>query len=66
MIKKNTIRLAILAVLLAGTFMVLHSKAPVAKADSCKESLDGCCKKEEKNSGGMIWENISHQFFSSM
>jgi hypothetical protein len=44
--------------------MVLRSSSPASKADTSTETLDESCKKQDK-SGGVIWENISHQFFSS-
>jgi hypothetical protein len=62
--KKLTIKFVLLTIALAGTFMVLRSSTPVSKVDTCRETLDESCKKHDK-SGGVIWENISHQFFSS-
>ena len=62
----NYIRIIVLGVVICGTYLVLQASRPRAGADACKESVDECCKKHEKGDGGMIWENISHQFFSSL
>jgi hypothetical protein len=53
--------LAVMATLLA--FSALRDKP--ADADSaCQESLEGCPK--QPKSGIMDWDNLSHQFFSSI
>jgi hypothetical protein len=65
--RRNTIRIAMLAVVLAGAFLVLRSAASTGKNSPCKESMDQCCKK--KNAGEAdrrIWKNLSQQFFSSI
>jgi hypothetical protein len=70
MSKRNIIRIAILAVVLAGAFLVLRSAASTGKNNPCKqskESMEQCSGK--KNAGGadkMIWENLSQEFFSSI
>jgi hypothetical protein len=53
----------IIAISLAGMFLLLRSSASSDKASSGKESLETCQK--QKKAGKMIWENLSHQFFSS-
>jgi hypothetical protein len=53
--------LAVMATLLA--FSALRDK-PVAADSACKESLEGCPKQQK--SGIMNWDNLSHQFFSSI
>jgi hypothetical protein len=48
------------AISLAGMFFVLRSSAS-SKPVSGQESMETC----QKSDGKMIWENLSHQFFSS-
>jgi len=65
--RRNTLRIAILAFALAGTFLFLRSAASAGQNNSCKESMDECCKK--KNAGEAdtkSWENLSRQFVSSI
>jgi hypothetical protein len=65
--KKNTIRIAMLTVLLAGAFIVLRSAVSTNQPGSSKEAMDQCCKK--KNAPGIektTWEHLSRQFFSSI
>jgi hypothetical protein len=65
--RRHTIRIAMLAIVLAGAFIVLRSAASASKSDSCKESIDECCKKKETgNPNKTTWENLSRQFFSSI
>jgi hypothetical protein len=61
--QKLTLKIVLLTIALTGAFLVLRSSSPADKPDTGTESLDGSCKKQE--SSGVIWENISHQFFSS-
>jgi hypothetical protein len=37
---------------------------PVAADSACKESLESCPR--QLDGGKMIWENLSHQFFSTI
>jgi hypothetical protein len=60
--KQRLITLLLVAIALAGTLLVFASSAYVA-GRSCKEKLEMPGK--EENSGKMIWENLSHQFFST-
>jgi hypothetical protein len=53
--------LAVTATLLA--FSALRDK-PTAPDSACKESLEGCPKQQK--SGAMDWNNLSHQFFSTI
>ncbi|PZR23257.1 MAG: hypothetical protein DI535_24540 [Citrobacter freundii] len=66
--QKLTSRTILLSIALAGACMVLFAAIPgnTSKANSGneEESMESCVKKDEKG-GGVIWENISHQFFSS-
>ena len=62
--RKNIIGLVLITVAVAATLMVFASSSPVTTDSSCKEGLDEPVKKI--NSGKMIWENLSHQFFSTL
>jgi hypothetical protein len=68
--KSNTIRIVILAVILAGAFVVLRSAASTGKSSACKgskESMERCCKKKNAESADKTtWGNLSQQFFSSI
>jgi hypothetical protein len=61
--RKHIIGLLLIAVAVTATFMVFASSSPVMD-HSCKEGLEEAGKKI--NSGRMIWENLSHQFFSTL
>jgi len=61
---KTIIGTLLLAFTLTVTFLVFQSSVRAGKDSSNKESLDRSCQKKENN-GKMIWENLSHQFFSS-
>ncbi len=51
----------ILIIAIAGSFLVFQ---PSAQAESrSNEAKESSCPKEAKDSK-MIWENLSHQFFS--
>jgi hypothetical protein len=58
------IRFVIVALALAGTFLVLKAPASSDKNSSSNESLETTCQKQ-KSDRKMMWENLSHQFFSS-
>ncbi|MEI9806668.1 MAG: hypothetical protein WDO16_01620 [Bacteroidota bacterium] len=63
---RNTIRSLSLGAVMAGFFLVLWAAAPVKEHTRCKESLEGCCKKDnDKNTPKMSWETMPHRFFSS-
>ena len=64
--RRNTIRIAILAVVAAVAFLVLNSAASTGKNKSCKESMDQCAKKAPAKSGKMAVEALSQHFFSSI
>ncbi len=64
--RKNTIRIAMLVVILTGAFFVLRSAAATDKNKPCKESIDECYKKNSGNANKTIWEGFSQQFFSSI
>lgn len=61
--QKLTLTIVLLTIALTGVFLILHSSASARPDNAGTESLDDSCKKQE--SSGVIWENISHQFFSS-
>jgi len=66
--RRNTIRIATLAVVAAGAFLVLNPAASGGKSSDkpCKESMDQCCKKAPAKSGKVALENLSQHFFSSI
>ena len=64
--RRNTIRIAMLALILTSAFFVLRSAAATDKNKACKESLDQCCKKNSGEADKTIWEGFSQQFFSSI
>jgi hypothetical protein len=63
--KKTIIGTLLLAFTLAGIVLVFQSSKHAGLDSSNKESMDASCQKKG-NDGKMIWENLSHQFFSSM
>jgi hypothetical protein len=63
--KKTIITTLLLTFTLAGIFLVFQSSGRAGMDSSNKESMDTSCQKKG-NDGKMIWENLSHQFFSSM
>lgn len=63
--KKTIIGSLLLAITLAGIFMVFQSSAGTGTVAPTKESMDASCQKKPEE-GKMIWENLSQQFFSSM
>jgi len=64
--RRNTIRIATLAVVAAVAFLVLNSAASTHKSKPCKESMDQCCKKAPAKSGKTALEALSQHFFSSI
>lgn len=66
--KRNLIRTALVVLLFTGSFTLLLAFSNKANSKKeCTESMDECCKKDIKNtsSGEMIWETLSHQFFTT-
>jgi hypothetical protein len=62
--RKNIVRITLIAMAIAGYFLVTSSRSMVT--EPCKESMEGdCCQKDTRGSDNMIWENLSGQFFSS-
>jgi hypothetical protein len=64
--KRNIIRTLFLLLAVTATFLAFSTilDKPVAADSACKESLESCPK--QQNGGKMIWENITHQFFSTI
>jgi hypothetical protein len=62
--RKIIIRFVIVVLVLSGMFFVLRSPASSDKGSSSDESMECACKKQN-DEGKMIWEDLSHQFFSS-
>ncbi len=66
--RKFLVKAALVLLLFAGCFFVLWASSGAANAQKeCTESLEESCKKGDTNSssGEMIWETLSHQFFSA-
>ena len=59
--KRAIIGTLILIIAIAGSFLVFQSS--VQAESRSKGAKESSCPKEEKDSK-MIWENLSHQFFS--
>ena len=67
--RKYLLRAAMVFLLIAGSFIVLWSSSrAAANKKDCTESMEECSEKIKKNtpSGEMIWETLSHQFFSTV
>jgi hypothetical protein len=64
--QKLSFRVVVLSIAVAGTLLVLLASRPANRSESGaeQESMENCAKKTESGNG-MIWENLSHQFFSS-
>jgi len=66
--KKILLRTALMIILFAGSFIVITASSKSTNSPkTCTESMDDCCKKGDNkaSSGEMIWESLSHQFFST-
>ncbi|MFI5133407.1 MAG: hypothetical protein ACHQEB_03675 [Chitinophagales bacterium] len=63
--KKTILKITVLVAILAGSFIMLSSSGK-PQPSACKESMGTCCKKRNNKSSqdGMIWDNLSGQFFS--
>ena len=62
--RKNIIKITLLAAAIAGTFLVLGMGKSASKAP-CEEGLEQCCKKKNRDADANIWETGSGQFFTS-
>lgn len=54
----------ILVVALAGMLLAFRS-SPVQAGNRSEESIESSCQDKAKDNK-MIWENLSHQFFSTL
>jgi hypothetical protein len=66
--RKNIIRLTLIAAFITGTLLVLGSARSSSKSGPCKESMEQCCKKKEKSGSSdenRNFESLSAQFFAS-
>lgn len=64
--RKNTLRISLVAVAIAAAFLAFGSWKSATKASTpCKESLEECCQQKNKKGETMVWESLSGQFFSS-
>jgi hypothetical protein len=63
--RKPSIQLFLVTIAIAALIVAFRSKS-VASIDksTCKETLEECAQQPE-NEGKMLWENLSHQFFST-
>ena len=67
--KRNLFRTTLVVLLFTGCFIVLLASSNKANSKTvCAESMDEYCKKDNKktSSGEMIWETLSHQFFTAV
>jgi hypothetical protein len=63
--KRNILRTLFLLLAITATFLAFSTMLDKPAADNaCKESLESCPK--QLDGGKMIWENLSHQFFSTI
>jgi len=64
--KRNLLRTLFFLLAITATFLAFSAimDKPVAVDSACKESLEGCPKQQK--GGTLIWENLSHQFFSTI
>ncbi len=61
------LQIVAVALVIAGSFIILRSAGNSKITNSCKETKQACCKSPKQQSsqqGGMIWENLSRQFSS--
>ena len=66
--KKYLLRVALAALLITGSFIILSSSNKSGKKQNCREALEECRKIKDENAppGEMIWESFSRQFISSI
>jgi len=66
--KKYLLRVALAALLITGSFIILSSSNTSGKKPKCRETMEECCKNKDENPppGEMIWESFSRQFISSI
>jgi hypothetical protein len=64
--KRNILRTLFLLLAITATFLAFSTMLdkPVAADNACKERLESCPK--QQSGGNMSWENLSHQFFSTI
>ena len=63
--KKNIIRFGVITAIIAACLIVITSSARPEENSTCsKENLNDCPQKKKATAPGMIWENLSSQFFS--
>jgi hypothetical protein len=64
--KRNILKTLFLLLAITATFLAFSTMLdkPVAADSTSKESLESCPK--QLDGGKMIWENLSHQFFSTI
>jgi len=63
--KRNLLRTCFILLAITATFLAFSTMdKPVAADNACRESLEGC--PQQPKGGQTIWENFSHQFFSTI
>jgi hypothetical protein len=64
--KQNILRTLLLLLAVTATFLAFSAlrDKPVTPDSACKEGLENCPKQQK--SGIMDWDNLSHQFFSTI
>ncbi|HVT85490.1 MAG TPA: hypothetical protein VHD35_09815 [Chitinophagaceae bacterium] len=63
----NFFSVVALALVIAGSFIVLHLAGNSKNSNDCRETKQVCCKCKKPQSspqGDMIWETLSRQFYS--
>ena len=63
--KKNFLIIGLITIL-AGSGLAFALKTNAKSESTCTESTEKCCqKRDSKAPGGMLWESLSNQFFTS-
>jgi hypothetical protein len=63
---KKKYLIAMAAALVIGSGLLMAFSPKNERGADCTESMEKCCeKKENKAPGGMLWESLSRQFFTS-
>jgi hypothetical protein len=63
--KKQLIRIGLVSAAVSLGFIAIMGAAP--RKAACKGTIEHCCKKKkDSNHNNQVWENLPHQFFSSV
>lgn len=63
--QRNFLKFILIITVAAGVYLFARAESPRHNKPTCPESMEECCKKGESGNK-MIWESLSHQFFSSI